>query len=424
MSKIMMLSAAALLFSSASAQNQPYKGQHITVLLEGHPTSDAIKAMLPEFTQATGIDVDAEIVPYNDLTSKALLEFSSQSGRYDVVMDDWVHGVGYASAGYIEPISSYAKRLGTYYQASDFVPKYLNTMTYKSGQYGLPVYGESTFLMYRKDLFAQYKIKVPTTFAELELAAKTIHDRTNGRIAGITLRGEQGIQNVYVWSGFLWGFGGQWLNDGKSALGTPEAAKALTYYSNLLRQYGPKGVANFGWQENRQLFQQGRAAMTIDATVNGAFNEDPKESSVVGKVGYAPVPTQPGVNAKGGNSSLTVHGFYLSKASKAKDAAWLFMSWATAKEQQIKSLQTNPNSGVSSRGAMNSSVFIRKYGAFREAMLKAIDRGNINYLPTIPQANDVINNTGVAISRVLAGTSTAAPALKQANDLNDKALSK
>ncbi|MFM9279251.1 ABC transporter substrate-binding protein [Paenibacillus jiagnxiensis] len=410
--------------SAAGGSNQPYSGKEINVLLEGHSTSNAIQEMLPAFEEETGIKVNLEIVPYSDLTSKALMNFSSRSGRYDIVMDDIVHGIGYADAGFVEPLDAFTTNaaLNRNYDSSDFVPQYLNAMKYGDKLYGLPVYGESTFLMYRKDLFEEYGIQVPTTLDEMMAAAKTVHEKSGGEIAGITLRGEQGIQNVYVWSTFLWGFGGQWLNEeGKSDLATPEAVKALQYYSDILNKYGPTGVANFGWQENRLLFQQGKAAMTIDATVNGAYNEDPKESSVVGKVGYAPVPTQTD-NPKGGASSLAVHGMYLAKDSQNKEAAWLFMSWATAKEQQIKSISIDPNSGVSSLSAMKDEAFISQYGAFSESMLAAIENGNTQYLPQIPQANEIINNTGVAISKALLGNTTPENALKEANDLNNRVL--
>ncbi|GGD59266.1 ABC transporter substrate-binding protein [Paenibacillus nasutitermitis] len=410
---------------SPSDVAMPYKGKEISVLLEGHSTSNAIQKMLPEFEKKTGIKVNLEIVPYSDLTSKALINFSSSSGRYDIVMDDIVHGYGYQNAGYVEPLDSFASNaaISSDYDQADFVPEYLNAMKIDDKMYGLPVYGESTFLMYRKDLFEEYGIEVPKTFDELMAAAKTVKEKSNGEIAGITLRGEQGIQNVYVWAAFLWGFGGQWLNEqGQTDLETPEAAKALDFYQEILNKYGPTGVANFGWQENRLLFQQGKAAMTIDATVNGAYNEDPKESSIVGKVGYAPVPTQSS-NPKGGASSLAVHGMYLSKVSDNKEAAWLFMSWATSKEQQIKSMSIDPNSGVSSLAAMKDDAFVTKFGAFKDTMLEAIANGNTQYLPQIPQSNEVINNTGVAISKALLSNKTAADVLKEANKLNNKLLS-
>ena len=414
--------AATVLAGSALAQDKPYDGTTITVLFEGHPSSEAIIEMLPKFKEETGITVVPETVPYSDLTSRALLEFSTGSGRYDVVMDDWVKAIGYADADYIEPLDARMSGDTTYFDAADFVPAYLSSMSYEGAAYGVPVYGESTFLMYRKDLYEQFGIEVPQTFEELREAAKTIQEGTNGDVVGITLRGEQGIQNVYVWSGFLWGFGGQWLDEsGMSAVDSPEAVASLEFFGDLLRDYGPTGVANFGWQENRLLFQQGKAAMTIDATVNGAYAEDPDESDIVGKVGYAPVPVATD-DLKGGSSSLAIHGFYLNANSDAKEAAWQFMSWATAAAQQAAAMDIKPHSGVTSVSAMESEAFQSRYGMFSDAMVEAVSRGNTKYLPNVPAANELINNTGIAISKVIANTEDAASALATANAENNKAL--
>lgn len=304
------------------------------------------------------------------------------------------------------------------------MPGYLSTNVIDGKLYGLPVYGESTFLMYRKDLFDQYGLAKPKTFDDVVAAAKTIKEKSDGKIAGITMRGAQGIQNVYVWAGWLWGYGGEFLTkDGKSALGTPEAAASLDAFAQVLRDYGPVGAANFGWEENHILFEQGKAGMTMDATVNGAFIEDPAVSSIVGKVGYVPVPKQTD-NLKGGSSSLAVHSFYITSASTRKEAAWLFASWATAKQQQIKSFSLAPNSGVTSQAALNSDEFNKRYGAFKDAMLASIGQGNPQYLPTVTAANELINNAGIAVSKALAGTASAKDALAEANTANDAALAR
>jgi multiple sugar transport system substrate-binding protein len=416
------LSASVALPAFAQDAAQPYAGTQLAVLMEGHPTTEGIQALIPEFTKETGIEVQLEVVPESDITAKMLLEFSSGSGRYDVVQNNIIYIPGFVKAGYIDPLDDLAQKLPKYLDKADFVPGYLNTNIVDGKLYGLPVYGESTFLMYRKDLFDQYGLTPPKTFDDVTVAAETIKEKSNGEITGITMRGAQGIQNVYVWAGWLWGYGGEFISsDGKSALGSDEAAKSLDAFANVLRNYGPVGVANFGWEENRVLFQQGKAGMTMDATVNGAFNEDPSVSSVVGKVGYVPVPTQSGT-LKGGSSSLAVHSLYVASASKQKEAAFLFASWATDKEQQIKSFGIAPNSGVTSQAALNSDEFNKRYGAFKEAMLESIAKGNPQYLPTVEAANEIINNAGIAVSRVLAGTASAKDALAEANSANDAAL--
>ena len=425
---LLAATAAAGLFAAAAlpadAQTKPFDGVQLSVLMEGHPTTDALQKMLPEFKAATGIDVALEVVPEQDITAKILLEFSSKSGRYDVVENNIIYIPGLLASKSIVPLDDSLAKHASYFDKADFVPGYFNTNVVGGKVYGLPVYGESTFVMYRKDLFQQYGLSEPKTFDDIQAAAKTVSEKTNKKIAGITMRGQQGIQGVYVWAAYLWGYGGSFLDaQGKSALATPQGLAALEAFTKVLNDYGPIGVANFGWEENRLLFQQGKAAITLDATVNGAYNEDPAASSVVGKVGYVPVPMR-SASPKGGSSSLAVHSLYVSADSQHQEAATLFAAWATSKQQQLKSMETDPNSGVTSLAALNGEAFTKRYGAFKEAMLAAINRGNPQYLPTIDKANEIINNTGIAVSKALAGAASAGDALKEADKANAAALAR
>ena len=248
-----------------------------------------------------------EVVPEQDITAKMLWSCHPSPAATMSSRTTSSTFRAFVKNGYIVPLDENLAKHNEQFDQADFVPGYFNTNVVDGKVYGVPVYGESTFVMYRKDLFEQYGLSEPKTFDDIANAAKTISEKTNKEIAGITMRGQQGIQGVYVWAAYLWGFGGSFLDaDGKSALATPEGTAALDAFTKVLNAYGPVGVANFGWEENRLLFQQGKAAITLDATVNGAYIEDPAESSVVGKVGYAPVPMK-STSPKGGSSSLAVH---------------------------------------------------------------------------------------------------------------------
>jgi ABC-type glycerol-3-phosphate transport system substrate-binding protein len=344
-------------------------------------------------------------------------------------MNDRLFIQGYVVNDYITPLDEFIANdeLNQYWDETDFVPTYLKAVQYNGKTYGFPVYGESTFLMYRKDLFQEYGIKVPTTMDELAAAARTIKEKSNGSVAGITLRGQQGIHAVYTWGAFLWGYGGRYFDEsGRLVVDSPEAIRGTQMYVDLLNKYGPVGYANFGWQENRLLFQQGKAGMTIDATVNGAYCEDPKESDIVGKVGYAPVPTEV-TNGYGGTASLAVHGFYINNAisQKQKEAAFLFGSWATSAVVQEKTIAVEAHSGLTSITAMQSVAFKEKYGAFSDGMISALNAANADYLPTVPEANEIINKIGTALSQVLAGSRNTDQALKAVcEDVNTNVLKK
>ncbi len=396
-----------------------YAGTTINVMLENHPSSNAIKELVPEFEELTGIKVNCEILPYEEMPEKILLSFNMGSSDYDVVMNDSLSMTGYVSNDYVYALDDFVtnEAINQFVNLGDFVPTYLESMKRDGKLYGLPVYGESTFLMYRKDLFEEYNLEVPQTMEQLIECAKTIYEGTNGEIAGITMRGQQGIHVLYTWSGFLWGNGGRWFDEnGKMDLASPEAIEAAQVYADLLNDYGPEGYANFGWQENRLLFQQGKAAMTIDATVNGAYCEDPSGSDVVGKVGYAAVPAFAGAKQYGGQHALAVHPMYLSKFSKNPEAAFLFMSWALSGEVQSKCMSVEPHCGVTSLTAMDSPEFQELYGAFKDGMLAAVAEANPDYTPQNKEAQEIVSRVGAAMSQVLAGTKTAEEALTKVNE--------
>jgi multiple sugar transport system substrate-binding protein len=159
--------ATAIVMSLAGqvwAQDKPFDGVQLSVLMEGHPTTDAIQKMLPEFKEATGIDVALEVVPEQDITAKMLLELSAKSGRYDVVQNNIIYIPGFIKNGYIVPLDDNLAKHNAYFDKADFVPGYFNTNVVDGKTYGLPVYGESTFVMYRKDLFEQYGLSEPKSF--------------------------------------------------------------------------------------------------------------------------------------------------------------------------------------------------------------------------------------------------------------------
>jgi ABC-type glycerol-3-phosphate transport system substrate-binding protein len=409
--------AMAACSSSGDSGNGSGKGT-VTVLAEDISYTDNWKKLLPEFEKQTGIDVKIETVPYSDQASKILLNFSQKSSAYDVVFTDNTYGTGYYQSKYVEDLSPYEKAGKKYNGFDQFYEPYLAPMTKDGATFGLPVYGESTWLMYRTDLFEQYGIDgPPKTMDELMADAKTIQEKSGGSVAGITLRGAPGIQSVYPWSGFLRAFGGDYFDkSGKIDINSQAAVKAAQFWGDLLKNYGPSGVGNFDWEQNRIAFTQGKAAMTIDATANGPYNEDASASTVAGKVGYAPVPYAIPDPPKSGNTdnSLNVHALYLSSFSKNKEAAYKFMAWATSQDVQENAVKTTEAVGVTLTSVLQGDEYKAKYGPFQEAMLAQLKSGNVDYLPAGQDANTIITQVGQSLSQILAGEKSAKDALDSA----------
>jgi multiple sugar transport system substrate-binding protein len=415
-----LTAAAGLTACSAGGSDEGSGGDTtINVLAEDISYTNNWKELLPEFEKETGIKVNIETVPYSDQAAKILLNFSQKSSDYDVVFTDNTYGTGYYESGYVEDLAKYEDGAKDQVTLDQFYPPYLAPMQAKGATFGLPVYGESTWLMYRTDLFEQYGIDgPPATMDDLESAAKTISEGSNGSIAGITLRGAPGIQSVYPWSGFLRAFGGDYYDGDKIAVDSPESVEATQFWADLLKNYGPSGAGNFDWEQNRIAFTQGTAAMTIDATANGPFNEDPASSVIAGKVGYAPIPYAISNPPTEGNTdnSLNVHALYLSSFSEKKEAAYKFMAWATSQTVQDNAVASTEAVGVTLTSVLEGDAYATKYGAFKDALMEQLATGNVDYLPAGTDANAIITEVGQALSRALAGEATAEDALKTAQE--------
>ena len=155
----------------------------------------------------------------------------------------------------------------------------------------LAAFVDANVFFYRKDLFGPKGLTPPKTLADLEPLVQKLHAPPT--TYGIVLRGLKNA-NATQYPSILFPMGGTYLKDGKAALDTKEQVAALDLYARLLRQYGPPGVVNFNWYECSAAFMQGQVAIYMDGVNFASQFEDAAKSKVVGKVGYAVLPSGPG----------------------------------------------------------------------------------------------------------------------------------
>jgi multiple sugar transport system substrate-binding protein len=315
------------------------KVQEIRVVAANHPWTEAIKNELPAFEKETGIKVTIDSYFEDQLTQKTSVEFASNSKNIDVVMFRPLQdGKMFHKSGYFGDLSKYAAKEKNY--TADFIPSSLGSVKDGEKLYGLPLVTETEVLYYRKDLLEKAGLQVPKTLEELEKQAKQLNDPAKG-VSGFVARGKRAAA-VTQFSSFLYGFGGDFMKDGKSSLTTPEALEAFNYYGNLLNKYGPKGTLNMSWPEAMAVFTQGKAAFYTEASSLFTNATDATKSTVADKVGFAPFPAGP----KGSKPyNITSWALGIGANSEKKDAAWEFIKWAESKEMVMK-LQAAGNPGA------------------------------------------------------------------------------
>ena len=128
----------------------------------------------------------------------------------------------------------------------------------------------------------------------------------------------------------LW-FDGAW---DKPRLTDPGVCAGLTNYGKLLAA-GPSNKFAIDWPDANTLFQQGKAAFFIDASLFGPQLRG--RDQVGGRRQGRLLPPLPPVTA--GGDSFTGHwlwGLGIPKNAPNKDAAWYFIQWMTNKANTAK----------------------------------------------------------------------------------------
>ncbi len=151
----------------------------VSVLMVNNPQMvDLQKLTADNFTKQTGITVNYTVLPENDVRDKISQEFSSQAGQYDVASLSNFEIPIYAKNGWLAPMDDFIAKDPAFDQA-DILKPMAESLTATDGKiYGEPFYGESSFLMYRKDVLQSKGITMPD---EPDLAAGGRHRRQGRR---------------------------------------------------------------------------------------------------------------------------------------------------------------------------------------------------------------------------------------------------
>ena len=242
----------------------------INVLMVNNPQMIDLQRLTAEnFTAETGITVNFTVLPENDVRDKISQEFSSQAGQYDVASLSNFEIPIYAKSKWIAPLDDYVAA-DTAFDQDDILPPMTAVADRDDGKlYGEPFYGESSFLMYRKDVLDAKGITMP---AEADLAAGR-PDRRPGRRQAAGHGGDLPARPARLGPDVRPAHhGGQHLRrhlvreDWTPKVNAPEFTTATQFYVDLVRAHGEVGAPQAGFTECLNNMVQGNAAMWYDAT--------------------------------------------------------------------------------------------------------------------------------------------------------------
>ena len=300
----------------------------VTIATVNNPAMIELKKLSTKF-EADNPDIKLNwvVVEENILRQRVTTDVSTGSGQFDLVFIGLYETLIFAKRGWLKEMGN----IPADYDIDDVFKSIRNGLSYQGKLYALPFYGESSMLMYRKDLFDEKGLKMPEqpTYDDIRKFADALTDKSKG-IYGITLRGKPGWgENMAYVDTLLNTFGATWFDmKWKPTIDTPEWKKAISFYVDLMKADGPPGASANGFNENLTLFASGKAAIWIDATSGGGPLYDKAQSQVSDKVAFAAAPVAVTPN---GSHWLWSWAFAIPKAAKASEAAEKFALWATSK---------------------------------------------------------------------------------------------
>jgi len=412
--------AVAALTTAATAET-------ITIATVNNGDMIRMQGLADDFTAKTGHEVEWVTLEENVLRQRVTQDIATSGGQFDIMTIGMYETPIWAAQDWLVALDD----LPDSYDVDDILPAMRAGLSHDGTLYAAPFYGESSMVMYRTDLLEQAGLEMPDapSWEFIAQAAEAMTDKEN-EIYGICLRGKAGWgENMAFITTVANSFGARWFDmDWKPQLDTPEWKEAVTFYNDLITNYGPPGASTNGFNENLSLFQQGKCGMWLDATVAASFVTNPDESTVADSVGFALAPDR-GLGKRA--NWLWAWALAIPAGTQKEDAAKEFINWATSKEYLALVAENEGWANVppGSRTSLYENETYLEAAPFAEMTLQSINAADPNS-PTIeevpyvgiqyvaiPEWAGIGTTAGQEFSAMVAGQQTPEEALEKAQTL-------
>lgn len=423
--------ASALAIAAASASFAQSPSGTVTIATVNNGDMIRMQGLTADFNEKyPDITLEWVTLEENVLRQRVTQDVATNGGQFDVMTIGTYEVPIWGANGWLVALDD----LPAEWNADDLLPAIRDGLTVDGSLYAAPFYGESSMVMYRTDLMEAAGLEMPDapTWEFIREAAAAMAE---GDVYGICLRGKAGWgENMAFLTAMSNSFGARWFDmDWNAQFDSPEWAETLTFYNDLMTNYGPPGAANNGFNENLTLFQQGRCGMWIDATVAASFVTNPTDSTVADSVGFALAPDN-GLGRRG--NWLWAWSLAVPAGSQSTDAAKAFIAWATSSDYTALVAENEGWANVppGTRTSLYENADYLAAAPFAEMTLQSINSANpsapsIQDVPytgvqfvAIPEFAGIASEVGQEFANMLAGQQTVEQALANAQALTTDAM--
>lgn len=352
--KVQVITIAAIIIMAAAIAGiaywwttRPAPAKKISVLAWSDSFTEAVKGMVPEFEELTGIDVTYETVGWEVVYEKMVTELAGGTGAYDIMTlgQDWA--LEWVKNGWFTNLTALWEENPElldpeFDYPDDFIEPILEALTIpgEPGVWAIPSLVSSRFMAYRTDWFAAKNLSAPDTWDSFIAALKEfVKPEWRGQgIYAYTSPMLKGYEICEEWYGWVHSFGGDyfkglWTDPSVPWHNTPVGREALDFMKTLVdKKYAVPGTEGAGYWEAAVPYLEGKAAMLnnyVDLGLLEVFG-DPAYADIFENTGYVVPPPRGDDGRYGGMFYL--YGFAITSASRNKEDAWEFIQWSHSKE--------------------------------------------------------------------------------------------
>ncbi len=364
----------------------------LTVSRWAGPQADAQQQLLDQYSEETGVTIRFDAIDYGQLKQKQTLNMSTATGEYDLVYvpEAWVGE--YTEAGYLSDLNDYVADetlTGADWDFADFNQSGLDVYTRDGSLYALPYFVQTPLVVFDEDALAEAGLDAPKSWDDLLEVAKYFKEQGTG----IALPFRQGSAIVNIMAVLLAGNDTDFFDaSGALDLTNPDVVETVGFVQELSK-YGLEGSNGWHWDEVNKALQFGQAPIGI--TTSGLFTalENPDESNVAGKLGYAPIPY---ADAPAG--LIQAWGWAVPADSKNQAEAFKLGAWLTSKAA-LKEMGTVDPSFISFRESLYSDPDLTANAPWLPTVQEALSNGVT--VPLQPAAPQLIESLSVGLSGVV-----------------------
>ncbi len=393
------------------------EGETLTILQTPHPYQQSFQPLLREFSELTGVEVRADIVAESGYYTKLNTELAGQTGAHDVFMVGAYFLWQYGPPGWMEDLGPWIENESATNPEYDFEDFFegLRTSTRWDFQKGSPLgtgaqlaipWGfETNVVCYNKAYFDRRGITLPETFDDFVQLAVDLTDRSENRY-GVAFRGSKSWATIHP--GFMSQFTREGARDyelqGTELVATMDSDVAVdftTKWVELARRAGPTSWTTYEYPDATGDLGDGYAMMCYDADSATYPKNQPGASREAGNLGWYPGPAGPDGSY---GTNLWTWALAMNAASRRKQAAWLFIQWATGKDAMSKAVQQGSFADPP-RQSVFDGAFKQTLGGFPgylETFERVIDETKIQFTPQT-KFFETTENWAVALQDVYAG---------------------